>query len=399
MTIASKGQTTACGKCDLSQPQQETDSLSLDVDTVKPYTTRKKRLSPRERIALIRDSIHRLRTEDFDTTRDEGYWKRALVHGRLDLYDTGISYPRFLDFALKVYRWGDRTFNSYDTAYVVGTGKNWKLMVRNNNWLDSYAGRLSDENVAVNFNSSITASLGVQISFMAVSYSYMYNLNKHFSNDAGRQFRWDFSFTCSRFSFEAYKHRNSRSVTGYIRDLQQNNGYNFRDAGGVTHKSHGMNLWYFFNHMKYSQGAAYTYSKIQRRSAGSWIAGLLYSNQDLDIDFNNDDNADNPFTYRYHYREFNLLGGYAYNWVFHSGWLFNITVAPTIGFKHSFLHSIGGEDDHLSASFKGRLGLVRNKGNFFYAMQFLVDGHLFTERNHTIFNSTEDLNFIAGFRF
>ena len=62
--------------------------------------------------------------EPYDTIHDDGYWWRAMKHGKVDLTGKTINYPKSLRFAWRVYKWGDKAFNSYDSAYVVGTGKN-----------------------------------------------------------------------------------------------------------------------------------------------------------------------------------------------------------------------------------------------------------------------------------
>lgn len=145
--------------------------------------------------------------EPFDTTRDSTYWKRALQHGKVDMNDTTIIYPSFLDFCVKVYRWGDHTFNGYDSTYVVSTGKNWKLMLKNNNWLSSCIGHISEERMPVGMYSNMTSSFGAQLSFMAVSVSYMMNINDLISGNKVKNKKFDFSFTCSRLYLSLYNYK------------------------------------------------------------------------------------------------------------------------------------------------------------------------------------------------
>ena len=221
------------------------------------------------------------RTEQWDTTRDEGYWRRALRHGKFNPYDTTVTYPRFLDFCLRVYRWGDRTFNSYDSEYVVPTGKNWKVMIKNYNWLDTYAGRLERGQYPLFVHSRMTTDIGAQISFMAVSYAYMVDFDNLISGAPIRHRKYDFSFTCARFSVEVYGSKNE----GLTRLRRFGDVKGRVDFEGLTRDCRGLDVFYIFNHRKYSQAAAYCYSKIQRRSAGSFIAGLLVSEQDITLDF------------------------------------------------------------------------------------------------------------------
>ena len=76
---------------------------------------------------------------------DKNYWYRALLKGRLDLKDEKVRYPRFVKFCVDAYNWADKTFNSYDPDYVVGTGKRWKIFLKSDNWFDSYSLRLQND--------------------------------------------------------------------------------------------------------------------------------------------------------------------------------------------------------------------------------------------------------------
>ena len=65
-------------------------------------------------------------------------WYKQLWSNGFRIHDPRINYPAFPRFVLKIYDWGDKTFNSYDKDYVVGTGKNWKLTLNSYNWMESY---------------------------------------------------------------------------------------------------------------------------------------------------------------------------------------------------------------------------------------------------------------------
>ena len=174
---------------------------------------------------------------------------------------------------------------------------------------------------------------------------------------------------------------------------------------GLSRVSSGFDMYYFFNHRKYSQAAAYSYSKIQKRSAGSFIAGFLVATQDIDIDFSLLPEDMKEYLpewdeqYTYHYRSYSFLLGYAYNWVFHHNWLFNITMAPSVGWRHSFDDSVDGKRNMFALDLRGRLGLVYNVGHFFYGLQLLVDGHFYHSQDHNFINSLQDLTLSVGVRF
>lgn len=356
-------------------------------------------------IKHLQDSINAL---PFDTTRDKDYWRRAIVNGEWSFFtDPTAKKPGLLNLAYKAYKFYSKAFNNYDTAYVVGISKDFKVMLINNNWLDSYGGMIADKDMKVFMHSDINSSVGLHFSYMGIGYTYMFDLDNVFGGDPTRHAKWEMSFATSRFSFEAYHSRNTGLVT-----IERFGDYNkkrraLNDFNGLTQRTWGFDLYYFFNHRKYSQAAAYSYSKIQKRSAGSFIAGFLVSTQNVDVDFTTlpDDMKDylpdggERLYYKYHHRSYCFLLGYAYNWVFNPKWLFNVTVAPSIGWNHSFDDSVDGKRDMPAVDLRGRLGLVYNIRNFFFGLQFVIDAHLYHSKYHNFINSQEDLTFNAGFRF
>ena len=91
-------------------PQEEVTQQVTDPDTVP-------QLNKWQRIKTgVKQRIDNYLNEPYDTTRDGRYWWRAMKHGKIDFNDTTMGYPKFLMFCYKTYKWGDRAFNSYDTA-------------------------------------------------------------------------------------------------------------------------------------------------------------------------------------------------------------------------------------------------------------------------------------------
>lgn len=381
------------------------DSVAARIDYgdgVTPFGSIEKR---KLFLKHIRDSIDAI---PFDTTRDDDYWRRSIVNGEWGFFkDPTVKLPGFLKLASKLYNFYSKAFNNYDTAYVVGIDKDFKLMLINNGWLDSYGGIIANDNMKLFMHSNLTSSVGLHFSYLGIGYTYMFDLDNAFGGDPTTHSKWEMSFATSRFSFEAYHSRNSGTVNITRFGNYKNGKLAKLKFYGLNRKSSGFDLYYFFNHRKYSQSAAYGFSKIQKRSAGSFIAGFLTSTQNVDIDFSDFDpdlisylpNNGNPIKYKYHYRTYSFLLGYAYNWVFHPKWLFNVTAAPSIGWNHSFDDSVDGVHDMFSFDFRGRLGLVFNAGKFFYGLQLIIDGHLYHSKEHNFFNSNQDITLSIGFRF
>ena len=350
----------------------------------------------------ISDFKQRL-NEPFDTTRDSTYWKRALKHAKLNINDTTVIYPKFLKFCVNVYRWGDHAFNCYDSTYVVSSGKKWKLMIKNNNFLDLYAGHLVDKQIPFQVHSDLTSSFGAQICYMAVSVGYMFNVGDLLHGKRIKNKKFDFSFTCSRIALDFYYHTDDNPMDlDRLGDFKTKTFYRY-EFDGVFRKNYGLYLYYFFNNKRYAQAAAYCYSKIQKKSQGSFILGFNYSHHDITMDFSRlPDSISKKLTdesVAFKYRDYSLLFGYGYNWVLGKHWLFNVTLTPSIGYRRAFDYNDDGEGDFCSLNYRAKLALVNNRRRFFYGLHFTTDGSWYVSKRNSFYCANHDINVTAGFRF
>lgn len=341
--------------------------------------------------------------QTWDTTRDNGYWKRALRHLQLDINDTTVKYPSFIDFCVNVYRWGDRTFNGYDSTYVVSTNKKWKLMVKNNNWFSTLNGELNNKEIPFLMHSNFTSSFGGSISYMALSLYYMFNLNDLITGHKVKYKKFDLSFTCSRIYFNAFY--NEDSYPYYIHKLGDDFGSDLKDYKfhGVSRFLKGLNVCYIFNNRRYAQAASYCFSKYQRKSAGSFIAGLHIFQENVSMNF---DQLREEFPntswvddIRYKYNGYSLLFGYGYNWVLGKNWLYNITAIPGFGMRKTYSTSSEGAMTFWSFDYRAKMAIILNRGNFFYGLHLLTDGRWYLTHQHSVFNSSHELDATVGFRF
>ena len=337
---------------------------------------------------------------------EKNAWKKRILRRGWNINDTTIQYPAALDFGFRTYRWLNHALNYYDTAYVVNpgktSGKKWKIMLKNNNWLDFYSGHLMKWNNSVQLNSRVTSLFGFQICGMGLSFTYMINARDLLAGKFIRNRRLQFSFTTSRIFVETFYRKNDESSVFLHRLGEWRGDYVFT---GLKREGYGLDAYYIFNHTHYSQAAAYCFSKYQKRSSGSLLAGIYLSHQDVVLDMTTLSEElkqylpDSETDYRFRYRDLGFMIGYGYSWVFHHGWLYNITFVPSIGYRHSFPNSIEGKKSLLSTNLNCRMALVRTAGNFFYAFNFNHEGHWYTSANHSFYNSYNDFDLTAGFRF
>lgn len=347
--------------------------------------------------AGIQQRIDNKLNEPYDTTRNSGYWWRAMKHGKINFNDSTMGYPKFLMFCYKTYMWGDRAFNSYDSAYVVSTGKNWKLILKSENWMDRYIGKPFSD-VKMIMGSNLVSNIGVSLSFMAVSVGYSFSL----TGGGKSSKKADFSFTCARFTADAYYWENRNDMNVIYKHENNDDGRHKIRQSGLDRKAMGLTAYYFFNNRRYAQAAAYCYSKYQKRSAGSWLAGI--SLQHYDVKFNVDQMSEQAQSYipdpsappRILYNDYCLLVGYGHNWVLGRKWLLNMTATPYIGYRHNILEKKPGA---FSLNLRGRMGLVYNHKQFFAGLQGYADYHRYKNKNSHLFNTYMTFSFLGGIRF
>lgn len=338
-------------------------------------------------------------------SREQKWWWNLLKKGKLSMNDTTVIWPKFLKFCVDVYNWGDRTFNSYDPEYVIGTGKRWKVRLVSDNWLDSYAMKLP-QGINTTMTSDVYANLGAYIQYMAVSIGSSYDIQKLFNKKEPSHKKYEFGFICALFNAELYYHEN-RGGVNIRRFGDYNNGKYFKEYfPGVSMYTLGFDAYYFFNNKKYSQGAAYNFAKYQLKSQGSFMLGVSITNQKLTFDFSKlPDNIkatlpDSDISkYYFHYNSYAILAGYGYNWVIAPKLLFNATVMPSIGFSHYYEDSIEGNKYLISLNIQGRISLTYNLGNYYFGLFGKMNGHLYRQGHMSLFSSIENFSAYVGLRF
>ncbi len=337
-------------------------------------------------------------------SESERWWLNRLKAGKLDLNDTTVRYPKFLDFCLGVYHWADKFFNSYDPDYVTGTGKRWKARIVNDNWTSSHQMTFPDK-LHMDMLSQLYANMGAYVQYMAVSAGYTFDMNNIAHDKPMDHAKMEFGFNCALFNVDMYYHENTGGT--YIRRFgQYKRGEFFKEwFPGVKLYKFGVDATYFFNHKRYSQGAAYNFSKFQKKSQGSWIIGFSYVNNDISFDFTQLPLDLLPYitipvsTYHFHYRSYALMGGYGFNWVIKPKLLFNATLTPSLGVTHCYEDSLEGARWMPSMNLVGRSSITYNLGNFFFSGIFRFNGQWYRSKVYSLFSAIENFSANIGFRF
>lgn len=316
--------------------------------------------------------------------------------------DSIAAWGKFPRFCINTYRWGDKFFNTYDSAYVVGSGYKFNVKIVADSFLDNYNFDLPNS-TRVDMVSDPSTSIGFYLTYLAVSVGYDINLSNVFKGTSQARSRYRAGFDCSLLSFEAYIENNKTGTKikrfGIDKDLDMP----FND---ISIKSWGIDAYYFFNHKRYSKAAAYNFSKIQHKSQGSFYAGLSFFSQNYDFDFNSlplDMTAQLPVYwtdrhYRVKTRNYGLRLGYGYNWAFAPRWLFAVNASPTVGFRRGLVNS---EIEKTDFAFYMRFAasVVWNKGHLFAGVIGKIDSALINDRKTVFMDTNMNVTASVGYRF
>lgn len=382
---------------DLSDVMLDIGNFGIDaIDDIDKY------IGVDNKITLPNDST---KLQPLERTREQRWWWNLLKQHELSMSDTTVIWPKFLQFCVKVYNWGDKFFNSYDPEYVISTGKRWKVRIVSDNWLDTYAMKLP-QGIHTNMSSDVYSNIGAYIQYMAVSVGSSYDLKKLFKRHEPSHKKYEFGFICALFNAELYYHENQGGVN--IRKFGDfNDGKLIKEYfPGVSMYTLGFDAYYFFNHKKYSQGAAYNFAKYQLKSQGSFMLGVSLTNEKLTFDFSRlPDNLKDMLPsaditkYYFHYNSYAILAGYGYNWVIAPRLLFNATIMPSVGFSHYYEDSLEGDRYLLSLNVQGKMSLTYNLGNYYFGLLGNMRGHYYRQGKMMLFSSIENFSAYVGLRF
>ena len=182
------------------------------------------------------------------------------------------------------------------------------------------------------FEPPTATSVGIWVGYRGTGISFSKSLTKN----AGRYF--SFSSTGAKYGINfRYRRFNTKTTTfsskSYIDGELFNESNITEDLNSpVWIRSVYVNAYYVFNGHRYSQAAAYNQSVIQRRSAGSFLAGATWYQSSFDYsDIQNAmfmEIAKNVGRVKVH--QANLGFGYGYNFVPCRGLVINAMAMPTI---------------------------------------------------------------------
>ena len=260
----------------------------------------------------------------------------------------------------------------YDTNYVVRPEGRLTLKFRLNQTGNSIHAKGTVDHLysKADLYTSHKTTIAVAASYRGLAWGLAINPAK--LSGSYKDYEFNLNYYSSRLSLDA-SYQRSTTLAGDI----ERNGLQRLQASDVSMKVLNLAGYYTFNHRRFSYPAAFTQSYIQRRSAGSWLAGFSY--QGGSIKTTDELKARNPnaLNMRIYVGHLGIGGGYGYNLVLGHKWLLHISTLPTFVIYNRNNFTVNGERKrakrmHFNMIFNERAAIVRNFSPHFFCGATLV---------------------------
>ena len=268
---------------------------------------------------------------------------------------------------------------TYDTTYIGRPDSKFTVKFRVN--VSGNQIKSDGESMGVSYNSKLSTATRMTVSagviYRGLGISLALNPAKLGGKD--KDIETNIVYTSSRVSLDA-TYQASKTLSG---DFESGGETVHLDRGMVDMKMLTVSGYYIFNHRKFSYPAAFTQSFIQRRSAGSLLAGASYQ-------YNRIKSPGDPILGLPKLRTFvgNIAigAGYGHNFVTHNGkWLFHVSALPTVIIVNN--NNISVDDEKVKAKYHFPDMIFRNCLSIVYNIS---PRHFIASTTRVIFSTYSD---------
>lgn len=170
------------------------------------------------------------------------------------------------------------------------------------------------------------------------------------------------------------------------------------------------NGYFVFNHRRFSYPAAFTQSYHQKKSCGSFVAGLSLSYEYLEFDAERlpEEVAErvdaSEYAHEISYRSFSVNGGYAYNWVISRRWMMHGSVIPSFSiFKKAIMEFADRTEelkvDKVNVGCIFRMGVLWDRSRYFGGFTAVITANSLSREPVDMSDFYVRTRMFYGFRF
>lgn len=329
-----------------------------------------------------------------------------------------------------------REFSNINEQYIEPQHYNYTVMLQNTNTYEVYT-LYGEDGQRISFAPDPSWRLGPYLGWRWVFLGYTVDL-KHINMKSNHSSKKEFNLSLysSLLGVDLFWRQTGNDYHIQRMDLGaevNTDALKKVSFDGFKGSIKGLNLYYIFNHRKFSYPAAYSQSTKQKLSAGSWMVGLGYTQHQLEVDWDKLSNIvderlnQNPMNQlnqearnqmearidsslmfsKVRYSDYSATVGYGYNWVFAKNWLFNASLSVGLAYNHS--RSDDPELDKFNLknfNFKnfnidgvGRFGVVWNNDKWYAGISSVIHSYNYHKDHFSTNNSFGSLNIYVGVNF
>ncbi|MCH5311333.1 MAG: DUF4421 domain-containing protein [Prevotella sp.] len=330
------------------------------------------------------------------------------------------SVPKLSVRTMNTIRKTVRGFSKIDKRYIEPQHYNWALMAQGTFNYDMFEMRGSDGK-SMRFSPDVTMKVGPYFGWRWLFLGYTFDLkNIGFRSKGKGKTELDFSLYSNQIGVDFYYRRTGSDYK--IRRARLDDGSNVKSLEGMPLDCikvgiTGASLYYIFNHNRFSYPAAFAQSTRQKISCGSWMAGIGYTRNSLELDYKKLEDAlekrlgydvelDSGLLFNsLKYYNVNANVGYAYNWVFAKHWLACASASLVVAYKRQQgdvtdeKGDIGFVLNNFNIDGTGRLAVVYNNDKWYVGTSALMFMQNYNRSHFECNNIFGSVNVYCGFNF
>ena len=269
----------------------------------------------------------------------------------------------------------------YDTNYVVRPQGRLTLKVRMNQTGNSIhaKGTVNGLYSKADLSTSHKTTFALAAIYRGIGVGFAVNPAKW--KGIYKDYEFNLNYYSNRLSLDL-SYQRSESLAG---DIKGDRGEQHLLDEELKMKVLNMVGYYAFNHRRFSFPAAFTQSYIQRRSAGSWLAGISYQGGSIETTDKLKERNPNAPDVRIYLGHIGIGGGYGYNWVLGNKWLLHFSMLPTFvvfNRNNMTVNGVRKKAKHMRFNmiFNERVAVVRNLSpRYFIGATLVMNNSIFDD--------------------
>ena len=310
-----------------------------------------------------------------------------------------------------------RELDRTEDEYIEPQHYEFTVMMQATRTFENFVLRSNDQSITLSPDGH--TKIGPFFGWRWFFFGYTFDIKNFGFGSGGLLKEFDLSIYSSKLGVDVFRRHSGSDYK--IRDVKLGgiDGDRFEGIpfGGVDVGMTGINAYYIFNHKHFSYPAAFSQSTCQKISCGSWMAGLGYVSNTLDLDHEAlqrtlESRMDNGNKIQLdsgmmindvRYNDFILSAGYAYNWVFAKDWLFCSSAQMAVSYKTSY-GDVADEKKRFDISkvnpdFVGRFAVVYNNTRWYAGLSAIFRTNNYSTSRFKTNNIYGTLNAYVGYNF